>query len=69
MRVNIVKLISTSIYAFALFGTSVAAYGQPPGDPGGGTDPDAPISGIAWLLAAGALLGIRTVYKKFGGRR
>ncbi len=66
MRVNIVKLISASISAFALFGIS-AVYAQP-GDPGGG-DPDAPISGIAWLLAAGALLGIRTVYKKFGGRR
>jgi hypothetical protein len=39
----------------------VPAYGQPPGDPGGG--PDAvPITGIEFLLAGGALLGIGRLF-------
>ena len=45
------------ILAFLLFPLLVS--GQPPGDPGGGVDPDVPITGIELLIGGGALLGIR----------
>jgi hypothetical protein len=35
---------------------------QPPGDPGGGTDPDVPITGIEILLAMGGFLGLRKLF-------
>ncbi|MBL7843339.1 MAG: hypothetical protein KF846_03555 [Cyclobacteriaceae bacterium] len=42
------------IILLLIFSTSLWAQ---PGDPGG--DPDVPITGIEWLLAAGAALGVK----------
>lgn len=42
-----------------LLGISLYGFSQP-GDPGGG-DPDVPIGGIEILLAAGGLLGLRSI--------
>jgi len=35
---------------------------QPGGNPGGGGKPGVPITGIEWILGAGALLGARKLY-------
>lgn len=37
---------------------------QPGSNPGGGGKPGVPISGIEWVLGAGALLGARKMYNK-----
>ncbi len=46
---------------------SVSLFAQP-GDPGGGQEPDIPIQGLAWLLIAGAALGIKKIWDKHKGR-
>jgi hypothetical protein len=46
-----------ALICFFLF-LSVGVWAQP-GDPGGGQDPDIPISGIEWLLLAGGALGVK----------
>jgi hypothetical protein len=50
----------------------VASFAQPGGGgPGGGEDPDnpIPITGIEWLIAAGAGLGARKLYKMKATKR
>lgn len=51
------------IILFLVFTTS-PLWAQPPGDPGG--DPDVPITGIEWLLAAGAALGVKRFLNRKG---
>ncbi len=48
--------MKTRALIFFLLLFSVTLWAQP-GDPAG--DPDVPITGIEWLLAAGAALGIK----------
>lgn len=43
--------------------SSVPCFSQV-GDPGGGTDPDVPISGIEWLLVGGGILGMRKIFRR-----
>jgi hypothetical protein len=43
---------------------AAVVYAQP-GDPGGGTDPDAPITGIEYLLGLGALFGVKRILNSF----
>ncbi|HRJ30834.1 MAG TPA: hypothetical protein PLV21_15390 [Cyclobacteriaceae bacterium] len=50
------------IILFLVFTTS-PLWAQP-GDPGG--DPDVPITGIEWLLAAGAALGVKRFFNRKG---
>ncbi|MFZ5973670.1 MAG: hypothetical protein ACOYXA_18980 [Bacteroidota bacterium] len=50
-------------FCVVVFFCVLPVYGQP-GDPGGGQDPDVPISGIEWLVGAGGLLGSRYLWKK-----
>lgn len=40
------------------------ALAQPGSNPGGGVKPGVPITGIEWVLGAGALIGARKMYKK-----
>lgn len=46
-----------------IFFCSFTAYAQP-GNPGGDPDNPVPITGIEWLLGAGALLGIKRLVKR-----
>ncbi len=52
-----------SILLFLLAG-GYYAMAQPGSNPGGGVKPGVPITGIEWVLGAGALLGARKVYNK-----
>lgn len=54
------------LFFFILIIGTIAAKAQP-GDPGGG-DPDVPITGIEYLIGAGALLGLRKFIKKNNNR-
>lgn len=55
---------STLILSLLLIGISTMS--AQPGDPGGGTDPDnpVPITGIEYLIAAGAAFGAKKIYDK-----
>jgi hypothetical protein len=46
-----------------LFSAISTVYAQP-GDPGGGGDPDVPISGIEILLALGGLFGVSRFFTR-----
>lgn len=48
---------SRSIVVIVLLILTLSGNAQPPGNPGG--DPDVPITGIEFLVAGGALLGIK----------
>lgn len=50
--------MKTYALIFSLLLFSVSLWAQP-GDPGGDPDNVVPITGIEWLLGAGALLGAR----------
>lgn len=52
-----------SILLFLLAG-SYYAMSQPGSNPGGGVKPGVPITGIEWVLGAGALLGARKMYNR-----
>lgn len=52
-----------TVLILLLLGVSYLVPGQP-SDPGGGGDPDAPITGIEILLALGGLFGVRHLIKK-----
>jgi len=52
-----------TLYVFAIFLIlSLSAKAQP-GNPGGGTDPDVPITGIEILIAIGSLFGASRFFK------
>lgn len=52
-----------TIVCFFLLWCALSTTGlSQPGDPG--TDPDVPISGIEWLLAAGGIFGARKIYNR-----
>jgi hypothetical protein len=53
-----VPAMKTLVFCLAIIiGAATSTFAQP-GDPGGGGDPDVPISGIEILIALGSLLGI-----------
>jgi hypothetical protein len=54
-------------FLFFIVILGVTVVNAQPGDPGGG-DPDVPITGIEYLIGAGALLGIRKFVKKNNNR-
>lgn len=56
-----------SIFFLVYFRLALPVFCQPPGNPGG--DEDAPIAGIAWLLAAGGLFGARKIYHNITRKR
>jgi len=49
------------LFGFIFFAASLIAQ---PGDPGGGVDPDVPITGIEILLGIGGALGIKRALNK-----
>lgn len=55
---------STLIFIFLIIG--YFTLNAQPGDPGGGGDPDnpVPITGIEYLIAAGAAFGAKKIYDK-----
>ena len=60
-RISGKKQITIICFLLCLCALSTTGLSQP-GDPG--TDPDVPISGIEWLLAAGGMLGARKIYNR-----
>ncbi|MBS1507572.1 MAG: hypothetical protein JSS79_13090 [Bacteroidetes bacterium] len=61
------KIRSLVFFLFFILVIGTIAVKAQPGDPGGG-DPDVPITGIEYLVGAGALLGIRKFIKKNSNR-
>jgi hypothetical protein len=59
---KVIKLILVTSFLSIL---AISLYAQP-GDPGGGGDPDnpVPITGIEYLIAAGAAFGAKKIYDK-----
>lgn len=57
------KLRSAVIFLFFILIFTTTQVSAQPGDPGGG-DPDVPITGIEYLIGAGAFLGVRRLLKK-----
>ena len=55
---------STLAILFIFFVLALSTIAQPPGDPGGGTDPDVPITGIEVLLGVGGALGAKKLMKR-----
>jgi len=55
----IVRIVIFTILFFFAFGTMEAQ----PGDPGGGTNPSIPFTGVEYLIALGGLLGLRFIKK------
>jgi hypothetical protein len=56
------RLILATILALGI----QMSFGQPPQDPGGdGSNPDAPITGIEFLMGLGALLGLKKIKDSF----
>jgi hypothetical protein len=56
--------MKTLVFCLAIIiGAATSTFAQP-GDPGGGGDPDVPISGIEILLGLGGLYGARKVYQQ-----
>jgi hypothetical protein len=54
----------TFLILLLLIIASSFAIAQPGSGPGGGVKPGVPITGIEWVLGAGALLGARKMYNK-----
>lgn len=57
-------LIRNSLFAIGFTLTVLGQASAQPGDPGGGVDPDVPITGIEWLLALGTAFGVRKLFQK-----
>lgn len=55
---------SLLIFLFIFFSLITLSLAQPPGDPGGGSDPDVPITGIEILLGLGGALGAKKLMKR-----
>ena len=53
---------TTLIVFFCGFCITSYISAQPGGNPGGGGKPGVPITGIEWVIGAGALLGARKLY-------
>jgi hypothetical protein len=60
---------STLAFIIAFFSLLPIVMAQPPGDPGGGSDPDVPITGIEVLLGVGGVLGARKLMKRKKSRK
>ncbi len=60
---------STFPFIIVFFSLLPTAMAQPPGDPGGGSDPDVPITGIEVLLGVGGALGARKLMKRKKSRK
>jgi hypothetical protein len=54
------KFLSTTVFLVLLASLSYAQ----PGNPGGGTDPDVPITGIEVLIGLGGALGLKKMMSK-----
>jgi hypothetical protein len=52
-----------SALSFLLCVSAVVLYAQP-GDPGGGADPDVPLTGIEVLIGLGGALGLKKMMSK-----
>lgn len=59
---KIVPVIAFIVAFCVLFPGTVQSQPSPPGDPNGGNKPGVPISGVEWLLAAGAALGVKKLF-------
>lgn len=59
------KIIKLTLITSLLL-TGIFTLNAQPGDPGGGGDPDnpVPITGIEYLIAAGAAFGAKKIYDK-----
>lgn len=55
---NRLKIFTAALAIFLIFMANSILFAQP-GDPGGNPDQPVPISGIEFLIAAGAILGFR----------
>jgi hypothetical protein len=54
----------TLLILLLLISGSYRALAQPGSNPGGGVKPGVPITGLEWVLGAGALIGARKMYNK-----
>lgn len=54
--------ITTLIVIFSGFCMIGYVQAQPGSNPGGGGKPGVPITGVEWIVGAGALLGARKLY-------
>ncbi len=62
---NVSLFFLLTLVIVILLGSMQAVFAQPPGDPcpgGPPCNPDVPITGIEWLIALGAMLGIKRLY-------
>lgn len=55
---------SILVFLFIFFSLISSTMAQPPGDPGGGSDPDVPITGIEVLLGLGGAFGAKKLMKR-----